>query len=85
MRDGLDPPAGGFYTTQVNAYMITNDAPSASGTSWYLSTTTHEFGHSLRLDDNPNTTSASLMKHSRDRATVGSPTAYDVANVKACY
>jgi len=73
------------YTIQINAYTITRDAPSAYATNWYLSTTTHEFGHALSLYDDPVTTLTSLMKSSRDRSTVGSPTGYDTANVKACY
>lgn len=76
---------GNTYTIQINASTLSDDAPSGQYWTWVLSTTTHELGHSLRLNDNPNTSSTSLMKHSRNRSTVGSPTAYDTANVRSCY
>lgn len=85
---GLYTPGedGLWFTIQVNARSI-DEATSTSSDfeKWAKSTSTYELGHSLRLDDNPNTSSASLMKHSRNRLTLGSPTAYDKANVKACY
>ena len=67
----------GGFSIQVNATTLNNDAPSAQYWTWVLSTSTHELGHALRLNDNPNTTSSTLMSHARNRSTVGSPTAYD--------
>jgi len=53
--------------------------------TWAQSTTTHELGHGLSLADDPNTSASSLMKHNRNRTTVGSPTAYDKSEVLRIY
>jgi hypothetical protein len=72
------------FTIQVNARTLEADAGS-NYTAWVRSTCTHELGHALSLADNPNTSSASLMKHNRNRTTVGSPTSYDVSEVRRIY
>lgn len=86
---GLYSPSGirginRTFAIQVNAYTIERDSGS-NMTAWCRSTTTHELGHGLSLADNPSTTSSSLMKHSRNRATVGSPTSYDISEVLRIY
>jgi hypothetical protein len=65
----------GVRTIQINSRTINRDATNF--TNWVRSTTAHELGHGFCLDDNPSTTSASLMKHSRDRSTVYVPQTYD--------
>lgn len=83
---GLYTPHGSYYSIQVNARTLDNDTPDAATLElWAKSTSTHEFGHAVRLPDNPPTTKTTLMSHSRNRSTVGSPTAYDKANVNYCY
>jgi hypothetical protein len=72
------------FDIQVNVRTLQDDAGSHF-TTWCYSTTTHEIGHSLSLDDDPNTSQASLMKHTRDRTTVGFPTGYDEAEVRRIY
>lgn len=74
-----------FAKIQINSDRITSKAPSGQFWTWGRSVATHELGHSLRLYDNPNTSSSSLMDHGRNRSTVGSPTTYDKNNVNACY
>ena len=64
------------FSIQLNYRTITRDAPDDR--RWVTSSSSHEFGHIFRLDDNPNTTSVSrarqyLMKHSRDHTTVYGP------------
>lgn len=73
------------FSIQLNYRTITRDAPDDR--RWVTSSSSHEFGHIFRMDDNPNTTSVSLvddagagararqylMKHSRDRTTVYGP------------
>lgn len=86
---GLYSPSGirGINRTfqiQVNARTLQESAGS-NFTAWILSTCTHELGHALSLADNPNTTSSSLMKHSRNRTTVQKPQSYDVSEVKRIY
>lgn len=73
------------FTIEVNWLAIQSDSPEPAFWTWVASTSTHELGHSLRLNDNPPTASVSLMKHGRNRATVVSPQSYDVQNVLACY
>ncbi|MEU9758675.1 hypothetical protein [Streptomyces sp. NPDC047985] len=77
-------PINRIFSIKVNARTLSRDAGSKM-TEWSRSTTTHELGHALSLDDNPKTKKASLMKHSRNRATVQKPLAYDVSEVKRIY
>ena len=73
------------FTVQINWPKIGEDAPQPAFWTWVRSTSTHELGHALRLNDNPNTSDVSLMKHGRNRSITVSPQYYDVENVKACY
>ncbi|MFD7505634.1 hypothetical protein [Streptomyces sp. NPDC059850] len=87
---GLYAPSGSrpnrSFKIQVNARTIDRDTGSISQyDKWVRSTVTHELGHGLSLDDNPNTRKASLMKHSRNRSTVQKPLAYDKSEVKRIY
>ena len=72
------------FTIQVNARSIQEDS-GRNMSKWIASTSTHELGHALSLDDNPKTSKASLMKYSRNRSTVISPQPYDVSEVKRIY
>lgn len=72
------------FKIQVNVRTLSNAAGS-NLTKWIASTATHELGHALSLADNPNTTRASLMKHSRNRTTLIAPTSYDVSEVNRIY
>lgn len=77
-------PINRVFKIKINARTLDRDSGSKM-TEWCRSTVTHELGHALSLDDNPGTRKASLMKHSRNRATVQKPLAYDVAEVKRIY
>jgi len=65
----------------INQDTITEDATNLA--NFAISTATHEFGHSLRLIDNPSTIFRSIMKYSRNRNRLTSPTSYDKAWVEA--
>lgn len=85
---GLYTPTWVVQITSFNIKVNTRTLSLSAGSNfaaWAMSTATHELGHALRLNDNPATSSVSLMKHSRDRVAVGAASGYDVANVKACY
>ena len=87
---GLYAPAGSrknrSFTIKVNARTIDRDTGSISTyDKWVRSTTTHELGHALSLDDNPNTRKSSLMKHNRSRSKVQKPQSYDKSEVKRIY
>ena len=69
------------FQIQINSRTLERDAPTGSRTNWLQSTMAHEFGHAYWLNDNPSTSQSSLMKHSRDRAVITGPTAYDIENV----
>lgn len=71
------------FTIQINARIIDEDATDIF--SFATSTVAHEFGHVFWLCDDPNTTKASLMKHSRDRNTMTTPQQFDIDNVNAKY
>ena len=73
-----------YFEITVNSKKLSEDAGSKLS-AWSLSTSTHEIGHALSLSDNPKTTKASLMKHSRDRAKIQKPQAYDKAEVTRIY
>lgn len=72
------------FTIQVNARTLSRDA-GGNLSNWIASTTTHELGHALSLADNPNTSKSSIMKYSRNRATMISPQPYDVSEVNRIY
>ena len=49
-------------------------------------TTTHELGHTLCLNDNPNTSQVSIMKYTDVEALrTDVPTSYDIADVRRVY
>ncbi|MFE3825804.1 hypothetical protein [Streptomyces sp. NPDC059092] len=85
---GVHTPSGTrarrAFKIQVNARTIDRDSGSKYD-QWVRSATTRELGHAPSLHDNPNTSKASLMKHSRNRATVRKPPAYDKSEVKRIY
>lgn len=73
----------GVRTIQLNSRTINRDATNL--TNWIRSTFAHELGHGFCLGDNPFTTSASLMKHSRTRSTVYVPQTYDWTDINNNY
>ena len=75
--------SGRYFTIQINSRTINQAASNLS--SFIRSVTVHELGHALSLADNPNTTSTSIMKYSRNRNSLVSPTPYDRNNVSARY
>ncbi len=77
-------PINRVFKIKVNARTLDRDSGSRM-TEWCRSTATHELGHALSLDDNPNTGRVSLMKHNRNRTTVQKPQPYDVSEVKRIY
>lgn len=76
-------PALDKRVIKINSRTISRDATNFANFS--RSTVAHEFGHGFCLIDNPNTTSSSLMKHSRNRNTLYAPTSYDWADINANY
>lgn len=84
---GLYSPAGTranrTFTIQLNTRTLERDAGTQL-TSWARGTSTHEFGHALSQADNPNTSSLSIMKHSRDRTRLV-PYTYDIEGVRDAY
>ncbi|WP_420363259.1 hypothetical protein AABM26_02315 [Curtobacterium aetherium] len=81
---GLYTPSYGAFKIQVNARTLERDSGS-NFTKWIASTSTHELGHGLSLNDNPRNSYPSLMKHSRDRTTVYAPQSYDIREVRRIY
>ncbi|GAA5037551.1 hypothetical protein ACFQRL_14300 [Microbacterium fluvii] len=80
----------GYYTytsssrrkfIQMNTRTITADATNFA--NFVRSVFAHELGHGFCLKDDPTTSSASLMKHSRNRNTLVAPTTYDWADINA--
>lgn len=71
------------FKIQVNTRTLNRDY--GSSTNAYRSTAAHEFGHGLSLLDNPSTSKASLMKHSRNRLTVVKPQSYDISELRRIY
>jgi hypothetical protein len=72
------------FTIKVNVRTLSKDGGSHFS-DWCYSTTTHEVGHSLSLTDDPHTSSASIMKHNRNRTTSQLPTSYDISEVFRIY
>lgn len=71
------------YQIKLNAKTIKENARNHS--NYARSTSVHEFGHILWLDDNPPTNRATIMSYKRDRNTMTEPQVYDIKNVKAKY
>lgn len=67
----------------INSRRIAEDA--STWNTFARSVVTHEFGHSLLLPDNPDTTSASIMKHNRNRNTIYLPQTWDRNRVSEIY
>jgi hypothetical protein len=76
-------PVWRVFDIKLNSRTIAADASNV--TNFIRSTFAHELGHSLSLADNPSTSSASLMKHSRDRNTLYTPQTYDINDVNSFY
>lgn len=76
-------PAFRVFDIKLNSRTIAADASNIA--NFIRSTFAHELGHALSLADNPNTTSASLMKHSRNRNTLYTPRIYDINDVNSFY
>lgn len=73
-------------TFDIKLNRTTLQADSGTNYSnWLWSSTAHELGHALSLADNPSTSSASLMKHNRNRTLIYKPQPYDIADVNAIY
>ncbi|MCJ7841869.1 hypothetical protein MUB24_13355 [Lederbergia sp. NSJ-179] len=71
------------FRIELNSRTISADAKNFL--NFVQSTFVHELGHSIWLADNPSTSSASIMKHSRNRNTMIKPQTFDINNVKAKY
>ncbi len=71
--------SSGKRTIKLNSRRINEEA--VNWTNFTRSVTAHEFGHSFCLADDPNTSSSSLMKGSRNRNTLYTPTSYDWADI----
>jgi hypothetical protein len=72
-----------YYRVRLNSRTIAADASNFA--NFVTSCFVHELGHGLSLADNPSTTSASIMKHSRNRNTMITPQQYDIDDVNAIY
>jgi len=73
------------FRIELNARTISRDREDGKFSNFVQSVFVHELGHSIWLDDNPNTTSPSIMKHNRNRNEMTKPQTYDINNVKAKY
>jgi hypothetical protein len=73
------------FLIRANARRIAEMEGSTFST-WARFTSTHELGHALSLADNPNTTSASVMKYVASSGTPGTtPRTHDINDVAATY
>jgi hypothetical protein len=72
-----------YFRIRLNARTIARDAVNFA--NWVTSCFVHELGHGLSMADNPSTTRASIMKHSRNRNTMISPQPYDIEEVNRIY
>lgn len=71
--------------TSTTATIEINASKLPSSSSFRRSTITHEIGHLLWLNDNPNITDYSLMDHSRDRYRIYNPQMTDIFHVIVKY
>lgn len=67
-------------TIQINKAKIGNASDNAK-----LSTVTHEIGHLLWLNDDPETADYSLMLHGRDRELIYTPQMIDIYHMEQKY
>jgi hypothetical protein len=74
---------GRYFDIKLNARTISRDAYNFS--NFVTSCFVHELGHALNLDDNPNTSSPSIMKQDRDRNSMTTPQQYDIDDVNYYY
>lgn len=65
------------FEIKINQRTLNNDSTSSNRAIYFQGTMTHELGHALGLDDNPQTNATSLMKHDRNRNTVTGPQIFD--------
>ncbi len=73
------------FKIELNSRTITRDASTGNLANFIQSVLVHELGHTIWLADNPVTEQDSIMKYTRNRNIMISPTAYDIANVVAKY
>ncbi|MEK3734249.1 MULTISPECIES: hypothetical protein [Paenibacillus] len=73
------------FRIEMNARTISRDRQDGKFSNFVQSVFVHELGHSIWLSDNPNTSSSSIMKYTRNRNTMTKPQTYDINNVKAKY
>lgn len=73
------------FKIELNSRTIMSAASAGSLENFIQSVLVHELGHTIWLADNPVTEKDSIMKYTRDRNTMVSPTAYDISNVAAKY
>jgi hypothetical protein len=73
------------FTIQLNSRTIVAQwgGSSANLTRYSQIIATHEVGHSLSLDDNPNVSNTSIMKYNWGSTDV--PTSYDITDVGNIY
>ena len=71
------------YTIKLNSRTISADATNLS--NFIQSVFVHELGHTIWLGDNPNTSSSSIMKYSRNRNSMTKPSSYDISSVNTKY
>lgn len=71
------------FRIELNSRTISADATNLS--NFIQSVFVHELGHSIWLADNPDTSSASIMKYTRDRNSMTKPQTYDINGVKSKY
>lgn len=72
-----------FYRFEIRINKKTiEEISSDNEANYYQGSMAHELGHSLGLDDNPETNAATLMRYDRDRETIIGPQLFDVDAVR---
>ncbi len=66
------------FEIYINQRTLNNDSTPSNRVNYFQGTMAHELGHTLGLDDNPQTNATSLMKHNRNRNTTMGPLVFDV-------
>jgi hypothetical protein len=74
---------GNYLRIRLNARTISRDASNFG--NFVTSVLVHEFGHALRLSDNPGISGTSIMKESRNRNSMTTPQQHDIDDVNAYY
>jgi len=76
--------SGRYFHISLNSRTIAGDA--SNFTNFVTSCFTHELGHGLSLNDNPPVAStASIMRHDRNRNVMTTPQQYDINDVNNFY